>query len=326
MRLRLQQVSVTSDLHALLHANADEKPGILVIAGTGASVLARNDKGDLLRSGGWGTLFGDEGSSYAISVAALRACARAIDKVAIGTALTERLPEEANLNSFNDFAAWSTCATKRDIAALTRVVAAVAEEGDEAARFCIEKEARQLAALTQTVRKQLKFSGDIRVFENGALFESCTLFRDTFRATDNYSCAMNHNLCTLRGHRAVYPLSSLKNTPPWAQTWNNSTSLADNAIPVTEQTSTPVFLDALSAQEIADAMHHADKEAVSAINDVLEDVTAAIEEAARSLCAGGRIIYTGAGTSGRLGVLDASECPPTFGVSPDRVVGIIAGG
>jgi N-acetylmuramic acid 6-phosphate etherase len=55
-------------------------------------------------------------------------------------------------------------------------------------------------------------------------------------------------------------------------------------------------------------------------------ITRAVEAAAESLCIGGRLIYIGAGTSGRIGVLDASECPPTFGVSPDVVVGIMAGG
>ena len=56
------------------------------------------------------------------------------------------------------------------------------------------------------------------------------------------------------------------------------------------------------------------------------EIATAIEWATESLNRGGRIIYMGAGTSGRLGVLDAVECPPTFGVSPDLVIGLIAGG
>jgi N-acetylmuramic acid 6-phosphate etherase len=63
-----------------------------------------------------------------------------------------------------------------------------------------------------------------------------------------------------------------------------------------------------------------------ALRQQADRLTTAVEMAASALNDGGRIIYLGAGTSGRLGVLDASECPPTFGVDPDRVVGIMAGG
>ena len=85
-------------------------------------------------------------------------------------------------------------------------------------------------------------------------------------------------------------------------------------------------LDKMSAIEIAKLMNSEDFNAVAAVHEVLPQVAEAIELASERLREGGRIIYIGAGTSGRLGVLDASECPPTFGVSPDIVVGIIAGG
>jgi N-acetylmuramic acid 6-phosphate etherase len=62
------------------------------------------------------------------------------------------------------------------------------------------------------------------------------------------------------------------------------------------------------------------------VNEVLPEIAKAIELATESLKSGGRLIYIGAGTSGRLGVLDAAECPPTFGVSDQMVVGLIAGG
>ena len=66
--------------------------------------------------------------------------------------------------------------------------------------------------------------------------------------------------------------------------------------------------------------------AVEAVQQALPAIAAAVERAAQALRDGGRIIYVGAGTSGRLGVLDAAECPPTFGVSRDTVIGLIAGG
>jgi len=75
-----------------------------------------------------------------------------------------------------------------------------------------------------------------------------------------------------------------------------------------------------------ETIHAADLEAVRAVGKVLPDVARAVEEIARRLEAGGRWRNVGAGTSGRLGVLDASELPPTFGVSPSLVAGRIAGG
>ncbi len=85
-------------------------------------------------------------------------------------------------------------------------------------------------------------------------------------------------------------------------------------------------LDSFSPIEIARIMNEENTNVIKAIDEVLPQVASAIEWAGEALNAGGRIIYMGAGTSGRLGVLDAVECPPTFGVSYDTVVGLIAGG
>ena len=85
-------------------------------------------------------------------------------------------------------------------------------------------------------------------------------------------------------------------------------------------------LDRLSPLEMVTLMNAADAEVVAAVKDVLLDIALAVEEVAGRLRGGGRLIYVGAGTSGRLGVLDASECPPTFSTPPEMVVGLIAGG
>jgi N-acetylmuramic acid 6-phosphate etherase len=85
-------------------------------------------------------------------------------------------------------------------------------------------------------------------------------------------------------------------------------------------------LDKMTPFEIAQVMNQEDQKVIKAIEEVLPQVATAIEWATESLKSGGRIIYIGAGTSGRLGVLDAVECPPTFGVPRELVVGLIAGG
>jgi N-acetylmuramic acid 6-phosphate etherase len=85
-------------------------------------------------------------------------------------------------------------------------------------------------------------------------------------------------------------------------------------------------LDSLSPLDLVRAMHTADADAVAAVERELPRIARAIEAIAACLEAGGRLFYFGAGTSGRLGVLDASECPPTYNTPPELVQGLIAGG
>lgn len=85
-------------------------------------------------------------------------------------------------------------------------------------------------------------------------------------------------------------------------------------------------LDELSPLQAAKLMNSIDAQAAEAVKAELPRISQAVEEISLRLKTGGRLIYTGAGTSGRLGVLDASECPPTFGVPESLVVGLIAGG
>ena len=85
-------------------------------------------------------------------------------------------------------------------------------------------------------------------------------------------------------------------------------------------------LDMMSALEIVTLMNQEDRKVCLAIEEVLPEIAKLVDTVAKAFENGGRLIYMGAGTSGRLGVLDASECPPTYGVSPEQVVGIMAGG
>ena len=96
---------------------------------------------------------------------------------------------------------------------------------------------------------------------------------------------------------------------------------------ITEQRNpNSMHVDSLSALEIVQLMNEEDKQVPLAIEKCLPQIAQAVERIVAVFQQGGRLVYIGAGTSGRLGVLDASECPPTFGVSPEMVKGIIAGG
>ena len=95
---------------------------------------------------------------------------------------------------------------------------------------------------------------------------------------------------------------------------------------ITESDSNHQNLEKKSIKELLLGMHEEDKKSVKAVGEVIDKTALMIYKIVDQLKKGGRLFYIGAGTSGRLGVLDASECPPTFGTSPEKVIGVIAGG
>jgi N-acetylmuramic acid 6-phosphate etherase len=105
------------------------------------------------------------------------------------------------------------------------------------------------------------------------------------------------------------------------------TTETSDPLPITEQENPRTAnLSSLSIPEIVGLMNDEDALVASAVRKVLGEIASAVEGITARLQIGGRLFYIGTGTSGRLGVLDAAECPPTFGVSPDLVQAIIAGG
>jgi N-acetylmuramic acid 6-phosphate etherase len=87
-----------------------------------------------------------------------------------------------------------------------------------------------------------------------------------------------------------------------------------------------VWIDTMDTETLIQTINEEDTLVTNAIAKVLPQITAVVDQIVHSLESNGRLIYIGAGTSGRIGVLDASECPPTYGTSPDLVIGLIAGG
>ena len=99
-----------------------------------------------------------------------------------------------------------------------------------------------------------------------------------------------------------------------------------NFTKTTEQASQYEHLEKMSVSDLLKNINKEDKKVPLAVEKALPQIEALVAEIVTKMKQGGRLFYIGAGTSGRLGVVDASECPPTFGVPFDKVIGIIAGG
>lgn len=97
-------------------------------------------------------------------------------------------------------------------------------------------------------------------------------------------------------------------------------------LPDTEKTSKYDHIEQMSTLEVVNIINQEDQTVALSVEKVLPQVTVLIDQIAERMKLGGRLFYIGSGTSGRLGIVDASECPPTFGVPHDWVIGIIAGG
>lgn len=98
------------------------------------------------------------------------------------------------------------------------------------------------------------------------------------------------------------------------------------ALPTEQRNEATITIDEVSTIEMVRMINNEDKKVAACVENHLEKIAAAIDAVAEKFAAGGRIVYCGAGTSGRMGFMDSAECPPTYGVSKDRVVSLMAGG
>mgnify|MGYP002619637640 CR=1 FL=1 len=324
-------VLLTGDLQPILAANAGEEAAVLVVAGTGSCVYARRHDGAMRGLGGRGAVFSDEGSAYALATAGLRAASASVDRVAPSTVLLEALCEAAGVPTFSEMPAWAERHSKDAIASLAPAVIAAAEAGDAPAHAVIELESGRLAMLVaEAVTWSAQGDAPVMLLQHGGLFEHAPIYKHAFESHLAKLAPQAHlTPLALSGPRAVAEIALRPSLS--AQLGNEVLRVDDFSgpapLPPTERPGdTALPLDALDALGIVKTMLDAEAEAVRALDVVAETLAALVTRAAKAIREGGRIVYCGAGTSGRLGVLDASECAATFGVSPNRVVGIIAGG
>lgn len=168
----------------IAHAGAlAGKSGVLALAGTGSSILGIGKNGERVKVGGWGPIYGDEGSAYFIGQAALRAAARDFDGRGRETALTKMILETFGISNFKETLdlVYTKKMPPREIAALSHVAYKTAETGDEAARKIFIQAGIDLAEGVAATIKKLSLSGEkIFVSYQGAVLKSCPIVRESF--------------------------------------------------------------------------------------------------------------------------------------------------
>ena len=320
------KVVTGSDRDSGLAAALDQGDGIVVNAGSGSSVTGR--RGDRIeRAGGWGHILGDAGGGYFLSIQALRLILREHDLHRSEMDFTAKILHALSLNNLDELVRWAQTADKMEIATLTPVVFEAAAGRDACMMEIIEEGARVLCDYAEAVAARLHLLAP-KVVLMGGLFHRDSIYTHAFRrqlkknlpdarvATSEQSPELGAAWIAAEAHDHV----SFHQRPSQTEIDSLAVLLTEKRNPRSEN------LEKMSARELVHVFVEEEKFVQEALRTAAADLVRAIEMVTQSLRKGGRLFYVGAGSSGRIGVLDASEIPPTFGASAYLVQGVIAGG
>jgi N-acetylmuramic acid 6-phosphate etherase len=326
----------TNDLETALAA-AGPQPAlqVLILSGTGSCCFARTADNRTTRLGGWGHILGDRGSGYEIGLRGLKAAVDHLDRDGRWLHLGQSLLQSLQLNEPEDLIDWAKTASKSDIAALALPVFDAAARHDKIAREILEAAAESLALDgADCARKLAKTGAPARFVLAGSVLVQQPAFARRVRA----------HLRRAWPGAAVAPL---KRESAWGalelarEHFGHGRGEERESVPAVEQTILPVSLalspteernprslklDKMPVSEAVRLMIGEEARVIPTLLKVRREIVQAVKMVVAAFERGGRLFYVGAGTSGRLGILDASECPPTFRVPPGQVQGIIAGG
>ena len=315
-----------SDRNSGLAAALDHGDGIVVNAGSGSSVTGRRSD-RIERAGGWGHILGDAGGGYSLSMQALRLILREHDLHRAEMNFSTKILHALSLNNFDELVRWVQAADKMDIAMLAPVVFEAAAAGDARMMEIIEEGARVLCEYTDAVADRLHLLAP-KVVLIGGLFYRDSIYTHAFRRR------LKKNLPDAR-------VTTAERAPELGAVWlaaeahdhatfqpqPSQREIDGLAAALTEQRNPrSQNLEKMTAHELVQLFVKEEKFVQDALRAASVDLARAIETVTASLRNGGRLIYIGAGSSGRIGVLDASEIPPTFGAPTHLVQGVIAGG
>jgi N-acetylmuramic acid 6-phosphate etherase len=320
------KVVTGSDRESGLAAALDHADGIVVNAGSGSSVTGR--RGDRIeRAGGWGHILGDAGGGYFLSIQALRLILREYDLHRIELDFTAKILHALSLNNFDELVRWVQTADKMEIAMLAPVVFETGAAGGARMMDIIEEGARVLCEYTEAVADRLHLLAP-KVVLIGGLFYRDSIYTHAFRrrlkknlpdarvATAERAPQLGAAWLAAEAHdhAAFHP------EPSQREITGLAAALTEQRNPRSEN------LEKMATRDLVQLFVEEEKFVQDALHTAAANLARAIEHVTQSLRNGGRLFYVGAGSSGRIGVLDASEIPPTFGAPAHLVQGIIAGG
>jgi N-acetylmuramic acid 6-phosphate etherase len=320
------KIIIGNDRDSGLAAALGSGEGIVVNAGSGSSVTGR--RGDRMeKAGGWGHILGDAGGGYFLSIQALRLILREYDLHRGEVQFTAKILHALSLNNLDELVRWAQTADKMEIALLTPVVFEAAASGDARVMEIIESGAQVLSEYTEAVASRLHLLAP-KVVLMGGLFHRDSIYTHALRRR------LKKNLPDAR-------VSTAERSPELGAAWLaaecgdhvtfqaklSQNEIDDLAAAITEQRNPrSENLEKMTTRELIELFVEEEKFVQDALRGATAELTRATEIVTESLRNGGRMFYVGAGSSGRIGVLDASEIPPTFGASSELVQGVIAGG
>ena len=342
---------ITSDLETPMMA-AGPLPDwaaarVLLLSGTGSCALGRDRAGQTMKFGGRGHILGDQGSACDIALAALRRIVYQHDLKAEFPALGRAVLRALQLNDPDDLIPWTQVAEKHDIAQLAITIFQESLNGDALAREIIHHAAEKLADMAlrcaehlvgKNQRVQFVFSGSVLIKQPAfaatvsrrihELWPRCRVLRlkreSVWGAVEIAKEQMRNAECGMRNNETQMRKSDHST---FRVPHSEIVSLASLAYSPTEKRNPrSMHFDTMPLDEAVVLMLKEDAKVPRAVLRASADIVWTVEKIIAAFAHGGRLFYAGAGTSGRLGILDASECPPTFRVSPEQVQGIIAGG
>ncbi len=324
---------------------ASRRHRVILLSGTGSCCYGRSASGRTAKVGGWGHLLGDRGSAYDVVHRALRAAAHHLDHSGRWCRLGQRALHATGLNAPNDLIAWMQAATKTDVAALAPEVFEAASAGDVVARAVL---ADTVAILAEDAVACIRKLGSCKEGADVVLAGSVVLRQAGFarRVAARVRQAMPRVRviplerdsawgAVVMGARAWRRAGGDRPARPDRADRADGADGADETCPIpgsrglspTElRNPASMELDRMPVERAVGLMLDEESRVAGAIRPHARKLALLVRRVAAAFGAGGRLIYVGAGTSGRLGVLDASECPPTFKSPPEWVQGIIAGG
>jgi len=323
------KIAVGGDRDSGFAAAFGDRDGIATISGTGSAVTGRKD-GRIEKAGGGGHILGDGGGGYTLAIRALRQVLRSYDLAHTVTVSGQEILHALMLNQMEDLIEWTQHADKTAVASLAPVVISAAELGSVEMMAVLKEGAAMLATSTASVAKWLEYDRpDVRLL--GGNFLHQPFYVDLFReALGERIETSSIETCNTPGAFGAAYLAASDTTPIDIDKLYippDDVGIEELERATTEQINPrSIGIATMTAAEMVDLFVKEEDAVAEAVAAQSEQIANAVDLIANCFRNDGRLFYVGAGTSGRLGTLDASEIPPTFGEPPHRVQAIMAGG